>query len=41
MDYRYAINGEFFMELRGDFLDFGHRHGFVGFVLEVKGAAIF
>ncbi len=29
------------MKLRGDLLDFGDGHGFVGFVFEVKGAAIF
>jgi hypothetical protein len=39
MGNRDAVDGEFFVECRGDFSDFGDSHGFVGLVVEVEGAA--
>ncbi len=40
MDDGHAMNGEFFVELGGDFSHFGEGHGFVGFVVEIERGAI-
>src|SRR6266446_931289 len=40
VDHGDAMDAVFFVELRADFAHFGEGHGFVGFVVEVKGWAI-
>src|SRR6267143_2102309 len=40
MDDGDAVNGEFFVQLGGDFSHFGEGHGFVRFIVEIERGAI-
>ena len=41
VDHGHAMNGEFFVKVRDDFLHFGEGHGFVGFVFQIESTPVF